>query len=233
MAQDKHGPSWRDSGGFNLISVLMGMALSSLVVFLASRAMVASKKAKNSVRAGERYQQVLVVLQDSLKDFIKTAIVSTTVPCANAGAYFDPHAFLRLYAGGLQATQTAIPADVDAQVWAKVFQQQLAVGSFAGASLNRCPNTVQGTNGRFHFCLKVQRDTSQPKESLLHAPLVFAEVSIQLNDLGSGAPLTCAEYLDPVRTSAGATVDYVLFWLFENGTQLDLKKRSGSFYVNK
>lgn len=233
MAQDKRGPSWRDSGGFNLISVLIGMALTSLVVFLASRAMVASKKAKNSVQAGERYQQVLVVLQDSLKEFIKTAIVNAAVPCANAGTYFASHAFLRLHASGLQATQTVIPTQVDAQAWAKVFQQKLAAGSFAGASLNRCSNVVQGTNGRFHFCLKVEREVSQPKESLLRAPLVFAEVSIQLNDLGSGTPLTCAQYLDPVRTSAGATVDYVLFWLFENGTQLDLKKRSGSFYVNK
>ncbi|MDQ3235326.1 MAG: hypothetical protein M3Q07_26240 [Pseudobdellovibrionaceae bacterium] len=219
--------------GFNLIGVLIGVALTSLVVMFASRAFVASKQAKLSVKAGDGYQQVTAVLNDSLKTFVKTQILNSTVPCGDPAAFFATQGFLRLYNGNHSTARSQVPAEINGAAWAALFNADLAANSFAGSSLNRCSRLEVGNNGRFHFCVNITRDLNQSKESLLRSPLVFAEVVVQLSDLQTGNTISCANYLEPNRSSAGANVDYVLFWVYENGSQLNLKKRSGSLYVNK
>jgi hypothetical protein len=226
-------PEISGESGFNLIGVLIGVALTSLVVMFASRAFVASKQAKLQVKAGEGYQQVAAVLNDSLKTFVKNQILNPTVPCGDPAAYFASQGFLKLYNGNHSTARAQVPAEIETGAWSALFNADLAANSFAGSSLNRCPRVEAGNNGRFHFCVNITRDLTQSKESLMRSPLVFAEVVIQLSDLQTGNTITCANYLEPNRSSAGANVDYVLFWVYENGSQLNLKKRSGSLYVNK
>ncbi|WP_141734203.1 PulJ/GspJ family protein [Oligoflexus tunisiensis] len=233
MKKPQNRPEDNHEAGFSLISVLIAVALISLIVMFASRALVVTKKAKVSVKAGEGYQQIIAVLDDSLKTFIKTNITSASVPCGDPASFFASQSFLRLYTSNRSSALAAVPSGVNSGAWNNLFSRELAANSFAGSSLNRCPRVERGANGRFHFCLNILRDTSQPQESLLSSPLAFVEIAIQLNDLQSGNVINCAEYLDPNRSSAGASVDYILFWAHANGTELDLKKRSGSLYVNK
>jgi hypothetical protein len=63
--------------------------------------------------------------------------------------------------------------------------------------------------------------------------MIFAEVSIQLQDLKSGESLSCRQYLEPARRSAGATVEYQLFTIHEVGEKLEVSKDRKQFAIRR
>ncbi len=229
----KKSPNLRGQDGFNLVSVLVSLGLISMLGMLASRAYISSKQVKQSLKAGESYEQVQDVLVDSLKTFVKTKVSKSDDPCADPSGFFGTHPFLRKFEGKFETVRSARPSSVNANAWNEVFGNAFNAKSFAGTALNRCSNTELGINGRFHFCLSVQRDENAPTGSILRSPFAFVEVAVQLFDLQVGTPITCSMYLETSRKTAGASVDYLMFWLTENGSNLDLKKKNGSFYVSR
>jgi len=172
-------------------------------------------------------------MQDALSSFIRSKLVNGAVPCADPEEYFKSHVYLRTYTGSIGQVRAAPPPGVAASKWDDLFEGTMASHGFAGAALSRCSLAVLGTGGRFHFCLNVERDVTAPRGSFLRTPMIFAEVSIQLQDLKSGEPLSCGQYLEPTRRSAGATVEYQLFSIQEKGEKLEVSKDRKQFAIRR
>jgi hypothetical protein len=216
--------------GFTRVSVLLGAVLALVVVLIVGAPGKTARPAAADVQLDLPLQEAM---QDALSSFIRSKLVSGAVPCADPQEYFQSHLYLRTYTGSIGQVRAAPPAGVAANRWDELFQGTMASHGFAGAALSRCSLAVLGTGGRFHFCLNVERDVTAPRGSFLRAPLIFAEVSIQLQDLKSGAPLSCAQYLEPTRRSAGATVEYQLFSIHDAGEKLEVIKDRKQFAIRR
>lgn len=222
--------NFKNQQGFTRVSVFLGIVLAGMMVFTLSLLPQAFRSTTPPIAAD---QAVHEALQDSLRSFVKSKVVELNVPCADPRSFFDSHLFLRTYTGGIHQMRADPPAGLSAVTWDQLFNGSLASTGFAGAALSRCPLTLLGTGGRFHFCLNVQRDAHAPQDSFLHTPLIFAEVSIQLQDRRTGQNLSCAQYLDAHQTGAGATVNYLLFLVNERGGELEVSRKRGNLTVNR
>lgn len=216
--------------GFTQVSVLLGVVLAVVVVLLLGTSGKNLRPAADHVELDLPLQEAL---QDSLSTFIRSKLVHGTVPCADPTAYFLSHLYLRTFAGNISQARSTPPAGLSAATWDELFLGPLASNSFAGAALSRCSLSVLGTSGRFHFCLKVERNVSAPKGSFLQTPFTFAEVSIQLQDLKTGQNLSCARYLEPGRQSAGAAVDYQIFSIQDKSGKLEVLKDRKHFSLRR
>jgi hypothetical protein len=216
--------------GFTRVSVLLGAALAIVVVLIFGSPPKTSRPAAADLQLDLPLQEAM---QDALSSFIRSKLVNGSVPCADPNEYFQSHLYLRTYTGSIGQVRAAPPPGIAASEWDELFQGTMASHGFAGAALSRCSLAVLGTGGRFHFCLNVERDESAPRGSFLRAPMIFAEVSIQLQDLKSGAPLSCMQYLEPARKSAGATVEYQLFSIHDKGEKLEVTKDRKQFAIRR
>jgi hypothetical protein len=216
--------------GFTRVSVLLGVALAVAVVLLFH---TPTQKRQPAARAVALDTPLQEALQDALSIFIRSKLVQTAVPCADPLEYFQSHLYLRHFTGSLGQVRATPPEGIAAKVWGEVFQNSMAAGSFAGAALSRCSLSILGTGGRFHFCLNVERDGRAPPGSFLQAPFIFAEVSVQLQDMRTGQRLSCAQFLEPTRSSAGASVDYSLFTIQDKGGTLELVKDHKRFSLRR
>jgi hypothetical protein len=216
--------------GFTRVSVLLGVALAAAVVLMFHAPAPKQQPAARTVALDEPLQEAM---QDALRNFIRSKLVHSTVPCADPVAYFQSHLYLRHYTSSLGQARAATPEGIDAGAWDALFQGSMSPGSFAGAALSRCSLSILGTGGRFHFCLNVERDGRAPRGSFLQTPFIFAEVSVQLQDLRTGRHLSCAQFLEPTRHSAGATVDYRLFSIQARGESLELVKDRKRFSLRR
>lgn len=216
--------------GFTRVSVLLGVALASIFMLMLN---FVSKTVRPAAKSPELDRPLQEALQDALINFVRTKLVQTTVPCADPVGYFQSHLYLRTYVGSVEQARSNPPAGMSAAAWDEVFQDSMAANRFAGAALSRCSLSILGTGGRFHFCLNVERDGDAPKVSFLRTPLIFAEVSIQLMDLKTGRNLSCAQYLEAGRRTAGAAVDYLLFSIDEKGEQLEVTKSRNQFSLRR
>jgi hypothetical protein len=216
--------------GFTRVSVLLGAALAIVVVLMVGTRGPTLRPAADHVPMEVPLQETL---QDALSHFIRSKLVHGTVPCADPEAFFQSHPFLKTYTGSIGQVRATPPSGLSAAAWEEIFHGSMASNSFAGAALSRCSLSVLGTGGRFHYCLNVERDADAPKGSFLEMPFVFAEVSIQLQDLKSGQNLSCAQYLEPGRRSAGATVDYQLFSISDKSGKLDVAKEHKRFSLRR
>lgn len=216
--------------GFTRVSVLLGVVLALVVVLILGSPSSHQRPAKEAADLDLPLQEAL---QDALSNFVRSKLVHGAVPCADPVEYFQSHLYLRTYSGSIGQARAAPPAGLSARAWDELFHQSMASKSFAGAALGRCSLSVLGTGGRFHFCLNVERDVNAPKGSFLQTPFIFTEVSIQLKDLKTGKNLTCAQYLDPGRRTAGAAVDYQLFAIQDKGEALDVAKDRKQFSLRR
>ncbi len=224
-----HHTEHRDKG-FTRVSVLLGVVLALVVVFILGTRSQIKQPAADLPEMDVSLQEAL---QDALSRFIRSKLVYGTVPCADPVEYFESHFYLRTYSGGIGQVRTAPPAGLSAQAWDELFHGSMASSGFAGAALSRCSLSVLGTGGRFHFCLNVERDVNAPQGSFLRTPYIFAEVSIQLQDLKTGQNLTCAQYLEPGRSGAGAVVEYLLFSIQSKEDSLDVTKDRKQFSLRR
>jgi hypothetical protein len=194
--------------GFTRISVLLGVVLGAVCVLILGFAMRKLRPAAQTLPLSLPLQESL---QDALNSFVRTKIVQTSVPCADPVEYFQSHLYLRTYSGSIGQARSAPPAGLSAKSWDELFHGSMAASSFAG----------------------VERNLKAPKDSFLHTPLIFAEVSIQLVDLKSGRNLSCKQYLDTGRSSAGATVEYLLFAINDGDERLDVMRDKKSFSLRR
>jgi hypothetical protein len=216
--------------GFTKVSVLLGVKLAVACLWLFDMTPKLMRSAAPVPVSDQALQEALV---DSLSRLMRTKVVHGSVPCADPEGYFQSHSFLKTYTANISEMKANPPAGLSNKAWNDLFQGSMASNSFAGAALSRCALQVLGTGGRFHFCLQVERDLQAPRESFLRTPLIFAEVSIQLRDFRSGKGLTCAQYLEPTRSTAGARVEYLLFSINEKGEQLEVVKRRSAFTLSR
>ncbi|HYX35435.1 MAG TPA: hypothetical protein VE954_20250 [Oligoflexus sp.] len=218
-----------NENGFTRVSVLLGVALASVFILVLSF----TSRQRRPAKTLEEMVPLQETLQDALTSFVRTKIVQTSVPCADPAEYFRSHLYLRSLTSSVGQARSAPTEGLSAAAWDNLFHGSMAASSFAGAALSRCPLSLLGTGGRFHFCLQVERDLKAPKTSFLHTPLIFTEVSIQLIDLKTGHNLSCAQYLNPRRTSAGASVEYLLFAIDDKGEQLEVTRKKKVFSVRR
>ncbi|WP_141731961.1 hypothetical protein [Oligoflexus tunisiensis] len=215
--------------GFTRVSVLLGVVLAAVVV------LIVSYPSQRRLAADTPGLEISLpeALQEALSNLIRTKLVRTRVPCANPSEFFQSHHYLRPYTGSLGQARASPPEGLSAKAWNDLFQGPMAANSFAGSALSRCSLSVLGTGGRFHFCLQVERDLKAPQGSFLQTPFIFAEVSIQLQDQKTGRNLTCAQYLQPHRRTAGASVDWLLFAIDEKDGKLEVSRQRKRFSLHR
>jgi len=216
--------------GFTRVSVLLGVVLASVFVLMLRFALQGLRSSAKNPGLELPLQEAL---DDALSNFIRTKIVQTKAPCADPVGYFQSHDYLRTYTGSVSQARSAPPSGISATAWNELFDGSMAASSFAGAALSRCSLSVLGTGGRFHFCLQVQRDMKAPKDSFQRAPLIFAEVSMQLLDLQTGRGLSCGQYLEASRTHAGAKVEYLLFAINDKAEELEVTRHKQKFSLRR
>jgi hypothetical protein len=215
--------------GFTRVSVLLGIALAvfvALVFYHPGTRRLAADTPGLEISLSE-------ALQEALSNLIRTKLVHTRVPCANPSDFFQSHHYLRPLTASPGQVRSSPPEGLSAQAWHKLFQGSMAANGFAGSALSRCSLSVLGTGGRFHFCLQVERDLKAPQGSFLRTPFIFAEISIQLQDQKTGRNLSCAQYLEPRRSTAGASVEWLLFSIDEKDGKLEVNRQRKQFSLRR
>lgn len=192
----------KSEAGFSLVAILVVMAVVLASILMISQAKFQQQGTQKALKVKQSYTDVNQSLITDVVSKLHTQLkASATCPTPNA-------VFTNLTLSG--------DAKYSASQTINVTSGAPAVHSDAA---KRCSGKVDvpGTGGnRYHFCVKLQPDTSAPKDSILNSKLAFAEFAIELIDLQTQAAITCQVYNtkanDPRDGSAGMAVTMALYW---------------------
>lgn len=226
----------RTQGGFSLVSVLMIMGMVLFSILMISQAKFRQQGTQRALKVKQSYGDVNQALMNSVVDIFHKKMSNGCLP------------------GGWSALgSSGAPQDLDGRT---TYYQTPNVGLSTSSDVptkhsdaaTRCrnPKSPGSPTNRFYFCLKIKPDASAPIDSILGAKVAFAEFAVELIDLQTQTPITCAQYTSrkndrfpdnsPRDGSAGMAVTMALYW--ENaanatGGKSTFSQKALSYFANQ
>ncbi len=199
--------------GFSLVSVLIIMGVVLFSMLLISQANIHQRGTQRALKIKQSYGDVNQALINNVVDVFHKNL---------NGSCPEPTAMFSNTALDGAATFSAVKniSYPDLNLAPQTHKDAVA----------RCKNKYQtpGTGNRYYFCVELQKDPSAPKDSILSAKKAFAEFAVELIDLQTQTPISCAEYSNrkqdinpttklPRDGSAGMAVTMAMYWQVQNG----------------
>ncbi len=209
--------SQKSQAGFSLVAILVVMSVVLFSIMLISQAKVRQQRVQKALKVKQSYSDVNQTL---INNVVQLFHESMTAAC------LAPATVLK---------------DQDIDGTAKFSYTTSIVGLNNTAKLppvhalaaGRCksPKIPAATDNRFYFCVQINPPSAAgaaaantaPKDSILGAKVAFAEFAVELIDLQTEKPITCADYTGrrddkrpvdniPRDGSAGMAVTMALYW---------------------
>ncbi|WP_141731963.1 PulJ/GspJ family protein [Oligoflexus tunisiensis] len=211
----------RTEQGFSLVSVMIIMGIVLVAVLLITQSRVNQQSAQKTIRLKQSYQDVNQALINDLVSQIHDTITAGA-PCIN-----------------LSGINNAAPA----YVYARTIPTGPGWPALHREAQKRCSRPRLPRNGnnpsdnKAYFCVRLGKDQGAPTDSILHADLAFAEVALELIDLQTQKPISCATYVarksDPKDGAAGMAVTMGLYWQAKVGARLSYSQKALSYIANQ
>jgi hypothetical protein len=207
--------------GFSLVSIMVLMGLGLLAVLLITQSRVNQQSSQKTIQVKQSYRDVNQALINNLVSQVHDSITAGA-PCIN-----------------LNGIQSSAPAYVHARSipagpgWPEAHRE-----AQSRCSRPRLPRNGNNPNdNKAYFCVRLGKDQNAPTDSILHAELAFAEVALELIDLQTQKPISCASYVarksDPKDGAAGMAVTLGLYWQAKVGQRLSYSQKALSYIANQ
>ncbi|MDQ3235181.1 MAG: prepilin-type N-terminal cleavage/methylation domain-containing protein [Pseudobdellovibrionaceae bacterium] len=211
--------------GFSLVSVLVALALLSLIALTANQAFLNSRKARSTLSAKLNFEEVDQAVLKILKNMAKAS---------PASCYTASYLANQLSAYSFINMSHQLSADLSEAQRAALQSPQHA---FANEAVERCKlpryisDTTSRSDGTLYFCFRFNRDSQHKSSSISGSPHAFAEVKVQLVDAHNGNPISC----DDFRTlkHGSMQVFYTAYWSKGTSSALQYTRRNSFFHVTK
>jgi type II secretory pathway pseudopilin PulG len=217
--------------GFSLVSVLIIMGIVLLAILMITQSRVNQQSAQKAIKLKQSYTDVNQALISDLVSHIHSTITSTA-PCITLSG-------ININMNGLNVQESSAPAYVYTN------NVPLAAGSpqLHTEARNRCTkprlpsNSSNDNDNKAYFCVRLGKDNAAPKDSIMNADIAFAEVAVELIDLQTQKPISCASYVskktDPKDGSAGMAVTMGLYWQAKIGKRVSYSQKALSYIANQ
>jgi type II secretory pathway pseudopilin PulG len=217
--------------GFSLVSVLIIMGIVLLAVLMITQSRVNQQSAQKAIKLKQSYTDVNQALISDLVSHVHNSITGAA-PCLNLSS-------ININMNGLNVNESSAPAYVFAtNIPIAAGSPPLHADARTRCSKPRLPsNASNDADNKAYFCVRLGKDSSAPKDSIMNAEIAFAEVAIELIDLQTQKPISCASYVskksDPKDGSAGMAVTMGLYWQAKVGTRIAYSQKALSYIANQ
>ncbi|MDQ3230195.1 MAG: hypothetical protein M3Q07_00095 [Pseudobdellovibrionaceae bacterium] len=217
--------------GFSLISVLLIMGIVLLAILVITQSRVNHQSTQKAIKIKQSYTDVNQALISDLVSLIHSDIAGAA-PCINVG-------MITANMIGLNVKESSAPA----YVYTNAVPLSPGSPTLHSEAQKRCATPRLPTNGnndtdnKAYFCIRLGKDAAAPKDSIMNADLAFAEVALELIDLQTQKPISCASYVskktDPKDGSAGMAVTMGVYWQAKVGTRMTYSQKALSYIANQ
>lgn len=217
--------------GFSLVSVLIIMGIVLLAVLMITQSRVNQQSAQKAIKLKQSYTDVNQALISDLVSHVHSSI-SGAAPCINLSS-------ININMNGLNVKESSAPAYVyTTNIPLAAGSPALHTDARARCTKPRLPtNATNDADNKAYFCVRLGKDSAAPKDSIMNADIAFAEVAIELIDLQTQKPISCASYVskktDPKDGSAGMAVTMGLYWQAKVGTRTTYSQKALSYIANQ
>lgn len=201
--------------GFSLIGVLVVMGVLLSTVLLVTQTKVRTQRAQKALKVKRSYADINQDLLSSVTEIFHKNL------SRNCDGLLQAHMSRWQELDGAvrfrfaNSVKVATPSDQSKMAMVP----QLHLEAQARCRSARSPN---GGN-RFYFCVEMHGDKTAPTDSILNAEAAFAEFAVELVDLQTQTPISCAEYesrrddkdsltKESRNETAGLAVTMILYW---------------------
>jgi hypothetical protein len=217
--------------GFSLISVLIIMGIVLLAVLMITQSRVNQQSAQKAIKLKQSYTDMNQALISDLVSHVHSTITGTA-PCINLSS-------ININMNGLNVQESSAPAYIHAtNIPIAAGSPPLHTDARTRCRRPRLPtNAANDSDNKAYFCVRLGKDSNAPKDSIMNADVAFAEVAIELIDLQTQMPISCASYFskktDPKDGSAGMAVTMGLYWQAKVGTRTSYSQKALSYIANQ
>lgn len=205
--------------GSSLVGIIVSLGAIGIAFGVMARFQVSSLSMKKNLRSKQSYRQVESNLISVINEALDKAILGSTA-CIDTSTWLNDTDFLNPAQSpfGFNKSHPTL-----------------------NATKTRCsqPSIVNNntTGGTFNFCIKIQRDPTEPRDSILNSEANLIEIKAQLVNLHTMAPITCETYRtkknDPADVSAGMTIGLRTFWETKTRKSFRLHRKTTSALANE
>ncbi len=215
--------------GFSLVSVLVIMAVILTAVLIISQARFNHQATQKALNLKESYSDVNQALITDIMSEIHSSITASA-PCLNVSTVKQN------YGGVIKPSipsYTASNSISSSSVWPPMHQ-----AAAQRCKIPRTPsNASNAADNRLYFCVRLGRDPTAPKDSIMNSTQAFAEVAVELIDLQTQAAISCSNYVskknDPKDGSAGMAVTMALYWQGQTANKVTYSQKAMSYIANQ
>ncbi len=217
--------------GFSFIAVLIVMGVVTFSIMLISQAKFKAQSAQKSIKVKQSYGDINQALINNVVEVFHERMSNACDNLAQTqinNRDLDGNVRFRYNTNpGFNGVSNTLVPEVHKQAQARC----------------RVPKAPNGGN-RFYFCTSLTQDASAAKDTILNSKYAFAEFAIELIDLQTQNPITCAEYTTRINDkvagvprdgSAGMAVTMALYWANEaNGAnKFTFSQKALSYIANQ
>ena len=198
----------KNESGFNLISVMVFLALATICFTTLLRAFTLSQKGVYRVQAGEQYQELDQTIRQTIAETLK---------------------------GSLCRPWSEVPSRitvVPGLVLEKTKNIQSEVSEVNKKSIDRCRIQDVGPQPRAYLCFQIKKESKFSgvnDHSFLQYEGAYIESIAEYIDFESNDSLACNQIQGK---SLGVQVLYTTYWLSKLGKQVKMNRKSSVFISN-
>jgi hypothetical protein len=202
-----------------------------LAILMITQSRVNQQSAQKAINLKQSYMDVNQALVSDLVSHIHGSI-SGAAPCINLSS-------ININMNGLNVMESSAPGYVHAtNLPLAAASPKLHVDARNRCRKPRLPNNGNNdADNRAYFCVRLGRDGTAPRDSIMNADLAFAEVAVELIDLQTQKPISCAAYVskktDPKDGSAGMAVTMGLYWQAKVANRMSFSQKALSYIANQ
>jgi type II secretory pathway pseudopilin PulG len=212
--------------GFSIVSILVALALISIVAVSAGQFFINSQKARKTLSAKLNYLEINDSILQALQAIARNPPASGCFTSATLGQQLAGYPFVNLSTQLAQGL-TAVQLDV----------LNSARNASVKAAVDRCQTPQMVTNPAspsertFYYCLRLVRDPGSSTDTITGSQHAFAEVKMQMVNGHSNQPVSCDNFRS--LKQGAMQVYWTLYWSIETPVGAEYSQRNSYSHVSK